>query len=271
MGLEVRAESRRFLREARLAAAHVEPFALTMVYRNLGMSRLCESADQSCTRKPSICVRRYILRRIIFFYEAPCVLDDARVRGGPGRASPSVARGARSGERVTVLSPVSRASPHEAYHRPHPVPGACDSQDTRAAPCIRLSGLHAVTSQVLCSLHTRGLAPAGLGSSAARRAGGRRVSAITSQVLCSLHTHGRSARRPRVERGAARGRTPRIRHTDDTTMARPSMPSWNRPHQTGLQVAAHPAVSHGAEDVVRSSMAASSTRTEGRDACRVVV
>ena len=76
MGLEVRAESRRFLREARLAAAHVEPFALTMVYRNLGMSRLCESADQSCTRKPSICVRRYILRRIIFFYEAPCVLDD---------------------------------------------------------------------------------------------------------------------------------------------------------------------------------------------------
>ena len=67
MGLEVRAESRRFLREARLAAAHVEPFALTMVYRNLGMSRLCESADQSCTRKPSICVRRYIQRSIIFF------------------------------------------------------------------------------------------------------------------------------------------------------------------------------------------------------------
>ena len=59
MGLEVRAESRRFLREARLAAAHVEPFALMMVYRNLGMSRLCESADQSCTRKPSICVRSY--------------------------------------------------------------------------------------------------------------------------------------------------------------------------------------------------------------------
>lgn len=39
MGLEMRAESRRFLREARLAAAHVvvEPFAHTMVYRNLGM------------------------------------------------------------------------------------------------------------------------------------------------------------------------------------------------------------------------------------------
>ena len=67
MGLEVRAESRRFLREARLAAAHVEPFALMMVYRNLGMSRLCESADQSCTRKPSICVRRYIQWSIIFF------------------------------------------------------------------------------------------------------------------------------------------------------------------------------------------------------------
>jgi hypothetical protein len=62
MGLEVRAESRRFLREARLAAAHVvsrSAFALTMVYRNLGMSRLCESTDQSCTRKPSICVRSY--------------------------------------------------------------------------------------------------------------------------------------------------------------------------------------------------------------------
>ena len=103
---------------------------------------------------------------------------------------------------------------------------------------LRLSGLHAVTSQVLCSLHTRGLAPAGLGSSARR---------------------------------GARADAAYIRHTDDTTMARPSMPSWNRPHQTGLQVAAHQAVSHGAEDVVRSSMAASSTRTEGRDACRVVV
>lgn len=60
------------------------------------------------------------------------------------------------------------------------------------------------------------------------------------------------------------------RHDD----GRPSMPSWNRPHQTGLDrtsEAMHQAVSHDAEGVVRPSMAASSTRTGGRGACRVAV
>ena len=99
MGLEVRAESRRFLREARLAAAHVEPFALMMVYRNLGMSRLCESADQSCTRKPSICVRRYIQRSIIFFLRGAVPRLGACVaplwRPAPGAAGGRATRGRR--------------------------------------------------------------------------------------------------------------------------------------------------------------------------------
>ena len=102
MGLEMRAESRRFLREARLAAAHVEPFALMMVYRNLGMSRLCESADQSCTRKPSICVRRYIQRSIIFFLRGAVPRLGACVaplwRPAPGAAGGRAA--ARSGSEV---------------------------------------------------------------------------------------------------------------------------------------------------------------------------
>ena len=68
------------------------------------MSRLCESTDQSCTRKPSICVRSYTQEHPFLSGFRACAVWPGPVGGRPPVASPGRPGGGLTYQRLSDKS-----------------------------------------------------------------------------------------------------------------------------------------------------------------------